>query len=79
MRIIIINERAKEISSLSKNTNMKSLASEYNPLFNNENKSKELSKSNSTSIIFSGQIFPKIKKSKSLSKEKNFKSKYISF
>lgn len=79
MRIIITNEGAKEISSLSKNSSMKSLTSKYNPLYNNENKSKELSISNSTSIIFSGQIFPKIKNSKSLSKEKNFKSKYISF
>ena len=78
MRIIITNEGAKEISSISKNSSMKSLTSKYNPLYNNENRSKELSKSNSTSIIFSGQIFPKIKNSKSLSKEKNIKSKYIS-
>jgi hypothetical protein len=78
MRIIITNEGAKEISSLSKNSSTKSLTSKYNPLYNNENKSKDLSKSNSTSIIFSGQIFPKIKNSKSLSKEKNIKSKYIS-
>lgn len=65
MRIIITNEGVKEISSLSKNSSTNSIITTkfYNPLnYNNNNdKSKDLMKSNSTSLIFSYQHLPKIK------------------
>ncbi len=81
MRIIVTNEGVKEISSLSKNSSTNSLMTSKfsNPLnYNNNNdKNKDLMKSNSTSLIFSYQHLPKIKQINILNNQ-NEKSNFIS-
>ena len=77
MRIIITHEGTKEIISLSNNSSMKTI-SKYNPLYEYENKNKELIRSNSTSLLFSRKNLPKIKNRKQKINEMYNKSKYIS-
>ena len=81
MRIIITNEGVKEISTISKNSSSNSLLTTkfYNPLnYNiNNDKSRDLMKSNSSSLIFSYQHLPKINQINILNNQ-NEKSNFLS-
>lgn len=81
MRIIITNEGVKEISTISKNSSSNSLLTTkfYNPLNYNSNndKSRDLMKSNSSSLIFSYQHLPKINQINILNNQ-NEKSNFLS-
>ena len=81
MRIIITNEGIKEISTISKNSSSNSLLTTkfYNPLNYNSNndKSRDLMKSNSSSLIFSYQHLPKINQINIINNQ-NEKSNFLS-
>ena len=81
MRIIITNEGVKEISTISKNSSSNSLLTTkfYNPLNYNSNndKSRDLMKSNSSSLIFSYQHLPKINQINIINNQ-NEKSNFLS-